>query len=65
MTLFVVAFSDSILVVVFDTTIFILTIFRTWKLFQDQRAITKNWKDSLAVVLIRDGLFQHFHGISI
>lgn len=65
MNLFSVEVAHSIIFLVFDTIIFILTIAKTWQLFKEWRAITEHWWNSLAAVLIRDGLFHHSHGISL
>ncbi len=57
--------AESILVLVFNTIVFFLTIAKTWKLFKDLRVTTKHWNDTFTAVVIRDGLFHHSHGISI
>ncbi len=63
--LFAAIVAETILVLVFDTIVFILTIYKTWSLFKEWKAITKHWKDSLASVLIHDGVFHHSYRINI
>ncbi len=53
----VVDVADDILAVAFDSLVFILTVSKTWQLYQQWREISKNWRASLTAVLLHDGLF--------
>ncbi len=55
----------DILVIVFDTLVFVLTIFKTWQLYKQCKAISKDWRTSLTAVLLHDGLFDSFSCISL
>lgn len=56
---------EAILVVVFDTMVFTLTIARTWKLYKEWRSISSDWQNRLTAVLLHDGVFCHSGVIGI
>ncbi len=47
---------EDVLVAVFDSIVFVLTIAKTWQLYQQWKAISNNWTTSLAAILLHDGL---------
>ncbi len=59
MKLLIVFPVESILVIVFDTIVFVLTIARTWQLYKEWRSISSDWQKSLSAVLLHDGVFYH------
>ncbi len=62
---FAVAVTQNILIITFDTVVFLLTIAKTWQLYRQWRAISMNWRTSLTAVLLHDGLFGNFCCISL
>ncbi len=60
MNQFPVETAEYILVLAFDSIVFILTIAQTWQLYRQWKAISKDWQTSLAAVLLHDGVLVHF-----
>ncbi len=59
MMLLIVNVVASMLVVVFDTIVFILTIAKTWKLYMEWKSISIDWQKNLYAVLLHDGMSCH------
>lgn len=65
MNQFPVDTTQDILVLAFDSIVFILTIAKTWQLYRQWRAISKKWRTSLSAVLLHDGELAHSCRISL
>lgn len=50
--------AECILVLVFDSLVLVLTIAKTWQLYQQWRKTSENWQTSLAAVLLHDGVLD-------
>ncbi len=57
--------TEDILVLVFDSMVFALTIAKTWQLYRQWSAISSDWKTSLPAVLLHDGVLRDSSCISL
>ncbi len=57
--------AENVLVLAFDSIVFTLTIAKTWQLYRQWREISRNWRTSLAAVLLHDGMLAHSSYISL